>query len=76
MVATYHVKPSEAEDFFRLFKRNYGGEAVTVTIDAPLVETQQETNARILNSAQAVKSGKPHYKTMSLDEFKAMSAAL
>jgi hypothetical protein len=76
MTATYQVKPYQVDDFFRLFRRNYAGETVTVTVDAPIAETQAETNARILTSAMAAKSGEPAYKSMTLDEFKDMVEAL
>jgi hypothetical protein len=72
MVATYQVKPYETQDFVCMFQRNYAGQKVTVTIDAPMQETQQETNARILQTAKAENSKQHPYKVISMGEMDAM----
>jgi hypothetical protein len=73
MTIIHRVKPYEMEDFFRVFRHNYAGETVTVTVDAPMAETQDEVNQRILASAIAAKTGKPPFMSMSLDEFEELA---
>jgi hypothetical protein len=73
MIATYTVKAHEIEDFLRIFKSDYADCDVTVTVETSVSASQEVTNRRIIQTVAAENSGKAPYKTMSIDEFEAMT---
>ena len=70
MIATFRIKPYEADTFFKVFRDSFSAQEVKVTVET-MTETQAETNNRILEAIEAEKRGE-FVHTMNIDELETM----
>jgi hypothetical protein len=70
MIATFQIKPYEADTFFKVFLDSFAAREVKVTVET-VSETQTETNNRILQAVEAEKRGELVH-TMTVEELEAM----
>ncbi|WP_059369857.1 hypothetical protein [Treponema endosymbiont of Eucomonympha sp.] len=70
MIATFQIKPYEADTFFKAFRDSFSVREVKVTVET-MTETQAETNIRILQAIEAEKRGELVH-TMTVEELAAL----
>ena len=77
MIATYQIKPNELDTLTKILKSSFQGEKMKVTIETVSDESSLRFSDKIVRkqldeALQWEQSGKPAYRTMSVDALEAM----